>query len=243
MTPEQQRQYLKHMGVPVWVRRHQPEPEAVAPEVIREVQAEVPVAVEAAPPAVPPSTSTDLDWPALQTAVAGCHACGLHQYRSNTVFGVGDPSARWMIVGEGPGADEDQQGEPFVGRAGQLLNAMIKACGAERAQVYIANVVKCRPPENRNPLPQEVASCIGYLQRQIELVQPQLILAVGKVAAQTLLQSEEPIGRLRGQVYQYGEQAIPLVVTYHPAYLLRKPTEKAKAWDDLKQALRIITPL
>ncbi len=181
-----------------------------------------------------------LDWEQLQSAVADCMACALHQTRTQTVFGVGDPHARLMIIGEAPGADEDRQGEPFVGRAGQLLNAMLAAIGFQRDQVYIANIVKCRPPGNRDPHMEEAAACQPYLHRQIELIQPRLILSVGRVSAQNLLGTEESVGRLRGRVHRFDPAGIPLIVTYHPAYLLRRPQEKAKAWQDLQAAARVL---
>lgn len=174
-----------------------------------------------------------MSWPTLKSAVAICDACELHATRTQTVFGVGDENADWLIIGEAPGADEDKQGEPFVGRAGQLLNAMLLALGLKREQVYIANILKCRPPNNRDPRPEEVLSCAPYLRRQVELIRPRMILAVGRIAAQNLLQSSETIGRLRGKPHQYADTGIPLVVTYHPAYLLRSPGEKRKAWRDL----------
>jgi len=178
-----------------------------------------------------------MDWPALREAVAGCQACGLCQSRKQSVFGVGNPQAEWMIIGEAPGEQEDRQGEPFVGRAGQLLDRMLQAIGRTREaappaeQVFIANVLKCRPPANRNPLPQEVAQCEPYLLRQIELVGPKVIVAMGRFAVQSLLKSSEPIGKLRGRVHEVG--GVPLIVTYHPAYLLRSPADKGLAWDDL----------
>jgi uracil-DNA glycosylase family 4 len=184
----------------------------------------------------PPGIET-MTWPALREAVAGCQACGLCQSRTQPVFGVGNEQADWMIVGEAPGEQEDKQGEPFVGRAGQLLDRMLTAVGLTRSeapasqQVFIANVLKCRPPANRNPLPQEVAQCEPYLLRQIALVQPKLIVAMGRFAVQSLLKSGEPIGKLRGQVHEVA--GVPVVVTYHPAYLLRSPADKALAWDDL----------
>jgi DNA polymerase len=150
------------------------------------------------------------------------------------VFGVGAPCAELLVIGEAPGADEDAQGEPFVGRAGQLLNSMLRAMGYPRENVYIANVLKCRPPGNRDPKPEEVACCLPYLQRQLDLIGPRLILAVGRIAAQNLLATDTPIGRLRGQVHRFGTSATPLIVTYHPAYLLRSPGEKRKVWTDLK---------
>jgi len=179
-----------------------------------------------------------LDWPALREAAAGCRACVLCESRKQTVFGAGHTQARWMIIGEAPGAQEDAEGEPFVGAAGQLLDSMLRALGLSRSDdgdpaksVYIANTLKCRPPGNRNPAPEEMARCEPFLQRQIELLQPRIILAMGRFAVQALLRSSEPVGRLRGRVHRY--QGVPLVVTYHPAYLLRNMADKAKAWDDL----------
>lgn len=178
-----------------------------------------------------------MDWPALRDTVATCRACSLCDSRKQTVFGVGHPQARWMLVGEAPGEQEDRQGEPFVGRAGQLLDRMLAAIGLTRSddvperQVFIANVLKCRPPANRNPLPQEVAQCEPYLLRQMALVQPDLIVAMGRFAVQSLLKTSEPIGKLRGRVHEVA--GIPVVVTYHPAYLLRNPADKALVWDDL----------
>lgn len=181
-----------------------------------------------------------LDWSDLAARVAGCTLCDLHTTRTQTVFGVGNSNADWLVIGEAPGADEDKQGEPFVGRAGQLLNAMLFAIGLKREQVYIANILKCRPPENRDPRPDEVACCEPYLFRQIELIQPKIILAVGRIAAQNLLKTDTPIGKLRGQLYHYGPQRTPVVVTYHPAYLLRSPSEKRKAWEDLQFACEVL---
>ena len=179
-----------------------------------------------------------MDWSALTDAVRDCTACGLRATCTQTVFGVGDRNADWMVIGEAPGADEDRQGEPFVGRAGQLLNSMLGAVGLQREQVYIANILKCRPPKNRDPKPDEAECCRPFLARQIALVKPRLILAVGRIAAQNLLNTDVTIGKLRGQLHHLGE--IPVVVTYHPAYLLRSPKEKRKAWDDLKLALRTL---
>jgi DNA polymerase len=161
----------------------------------------------------------------------------LHQTRTQTVFGVGDTDADLLIIGEAPGADEDRQGEPFVGRAGQLLNAMLLAIGLRRKQVYIANILKCRPPGNRDPQAEEALRCRPYLQRQLELLAPKAILALGRVSAQNLLQSNETIGRLRGRVHRFGSGGIPLVATYHPAYLLRAPEQKARSWQDLQLLL------
>lgn len=176
------------------------------------------------------------DWAGLEQQVSGCKKCKLHETRTQTVFGVGNRQADWLIIGEAPGAEEDRQGEPFVGPAGKLLTEMLFAAGFSRADVYIANILKCRPPGNRNPAPEEVACCNAYLQQQIALMQPQLILAVGGVAAHNLLQTDEKVGQMRGTLHHYGETNIPLVVTYHPAYLLRSPLEKRKVWGDLQFA-------
>ena len=181
-----------------------------------------------------------LDWGSLQAEVTGCTACDLHKTRTQTVFGVGDRNAEWLIVGEAPGAEEDRQGEPFVGRAGQLLNAMLLAIGLKREQVYIANILKCRPPNNRDPRPEEVACCEPFLKRQVALLKPKIILAVGRIAAQNLLKTDTRIGALRGKRYTYADTDIPVVVTYHPAYLLRSPKEKRKAWQDLLYARKIL---
>ncbi|MCP4696530.1 MAG: uracil-DNA glycosylase [Gammaproteobacteria bacterium] len=179
-----------------------------------------------------------LGWDALQARVEKCRACALHKTRTQVVFGCGNQKAGWLLAGEAPGYDEDIQGEPFVGRAGQLLNAMLRAIELKREDIYIANILKCRPPDNRNPEIAEMLSCGAYLERQISLVRPQLILATGSVSARHLLQTDTPIGRLRGTVYKYRDTGIPVVVMYHPAYLLRRPGEKAKAWQDLQLACR-----
>ena len=190
-----------------------------------------------APIAAPAIDVTSLDWTALRAAVTACSACGLCRQRKQAVFGVGNESAPWLFVGEGPGADEDEQGEPFVGQAGKLLDAMLSALGLKRGrEAYIANVVKCRPPGNRTPTPEEAAACAPFLDRQIELISPKLIVALGKTAAARLLQTEASLSSLRGQVHRY--RGTPLVVTYHPAYLLRSLPEKAKAWEDLLFARR-----
>ncbi len=178
-------------------------------------------------------------WSTLQNNVSACQQCELHRGRKQTVFGVGDHNADWLIIGEAPGAEEDRQGEPFVGRAGKLLNSMLLACGLQREQVFITNILKCRPPNNRDPKPEEVAACSSYLREQIDLIQPKIILAVGRIAAQNLLQTDTPIGKMRGQQYQYADTEIPVVVTYHPAYLLRSPREKRKAWQDLQLAIQV----
>jgi uracil-DNA glycosylase family 4 len=178
------------------------------------------------------------DWDALAETVRGCRLCGLCETRTQTVFGVGDRKARLMVIGEAPGAEEDRQGEPFVGRAGILLNAMLRAAGFERGEVFIANVLKCRPPHNRDPSEEESSRCLPYLRRQIELVAPDAILCVGRIAAQRLLGTDQALSRLRGRVHDVG--GVPVVVTYHPAYLLRSPDEKRKAWEDLKIALGVM---
>ena len=180
-----------------------------------------------------------VDWPELRARVAACTRCTLCNTRTQTVFGVGNPKADWLIVGEAPGAEEDRQGEPFVGRAGQLLNSMLRAIGLAREQVYIANILKCRPPGNRDPTPGEAAECMPYLEQQIALLRPRVLLAVGRIAAQNLLRTEVTLGRLRQQVHRFGHSQVPLVVTYHPAYLLRTPTDKRKAWEDLKFAREV----
>lgn len=172
------------------------------------------------------------DWPALEKQVATCTLCGLHKTRTNPVFGVGNKNANVMFVGEAPGANEDLQGEPFVGRAGMLLNSMVQSIGLKRSDVYIANILKCRPPNNRDPEVQEVKLCTPYLQQQIALIQPKILVAVGRIAAQFLLDTTESMSKLRGRTYQYGPQKTPLLVTYHPAYLLRSPGEKRKAYSD-----------
>jgi DNA polymerase len=173
-----------------------------------------------------------MEWDALEQTVAACRACKLCEGRTNTVFGVGDRNADWLLVGEAPGENEDLRGEPFVGQAGKLLDNMLKALGLDRAsKVYIANVLKCRPPANRNPQPDEVVQCEPFLRRQVQLLQPKIVLAMGRFAVQTLLGTTEPIGKLRGRVHQYA--GVPVVATYHPAYLLRNLPDKAKAWADL----------
>ncbi len=173
-----------------------------------------------------------MDWPALKAAVSDCTACALHEGRTQTVFGVGDENADWLLVGEAPGQEEDRQGEPFVGQAGQLLDAMLASIDLRRGQnVYIANVLKCRPPGNRNPEPAEVAQCAPHLARQVALIRPKLILAMGRFAVQTLLGTEASIASLRGRLHTC--HGVPLIVTYHPAYLLRTLPDKAKAWQDL----------
>lgn len=180
------------------------------------------------------------DWDGLRQQVATCTLCSLHKSRTQTVFGVGNQAADWMIVGEAPGAEEDRRGEPFVGRAGKLLDEMLRAVGLRRDAVFIANILKCRPPNNRDPLAEEASSCRAYLERQIELASPKIILAVGRVAAQHLLGSDAPVGQMRGQKHYLNDGQLPVVVTYHPAYLLRSPTQKSKVWQDLCMARNIM---
>ena len=236
-----QRAMLQEMGVRVF----QPEP-VVAPEYVATnvhlarataiISSEKPVSV---PLLARAAGIESMAWDALAEAVSQCRACKLCNGRRNTVFGVGGREADWLVVGEAPGEQEDLQGEPFVSQAGALLDNMLKALGLNRhSKVYIANVLKCRPPGNRNPESQEIAQCAPFLKRQVELLQPRIILAMGRFAVQALLQSNEPIGKLRGRVHRYN--GVPVVVTYHPAYLLRNLPDKAKAWADLCLALEVM---
>ncbi len=221
-------------------------PAAAAAEGIRPAPAMTETPLAPAAIAAMPRADIPADWPGLRAVIKDCHACKLCKTRTNTVFGVGAETSPLMIVGEGPGADEDARGEPFVGRAGKLLDEMLKAIGRSRGEpddrnaVFIANVVKCRPPGNRDPEADEVEACRPYLDRQIELVRPKLIVALGRIAAQRLLDTDAPLSRLRGPIYHYGEARTPVFVTYHPAYLLRSPREKAKSWDDLKKIHRFL---
>ena len=215
------RAHLDAIGIPVWVRR-------TGARAARRI--DVPAAT-VGPEAVAIPAARVLE--TIDAEVRACRQCALHRERTRTVFGTGSPDAACMFVGEAPGAEEDRRGEPFVGRAGALLDAMLAAIGLGREEVYIANIVKCRPPRNRDPHPGETAACSAYLRRQIEAVSPRLLVAVGRVAAQSLLSTTKPIGRLRGRVHRHAEGGLPVLVTYHPAYLLRSPLEKRKAWDDL----------
>lgn len=224
------------MGAPV--AAHAP-----APASVERTAADAAGPALAAAPVLRPEIAV-LDWPALRAAVADCRACSLCESRQQTVFGIGHPRAHWMIVGEAPGEHEDAQGEPFVGESGKLLDNMLRAlaltrqAGPPERQVFIANTLKCRPPKNRNPVPAETAQCAPFLERQIALVQPRIILAMGRFAAQALLASDEPLGKLRGRVHAY--RGVPVVVTYHPAYLLRTLTDKARAWEDLCLAASVV---
>jgi uracil-DNA glycosylase len=246
---ERQHALLRGLGLRLWsapVAEEGPAPAPLAvPEPLVALGAPAPPAAPAAPvsrAAAAPATplAPGLGWQPLREAVAACRACSLCERRTQTVFGTGHEQASWLVVGEAPGAEEDLQGEPFVGDSGQLLDRMLAALSLTREadaalprerQVYIANTLKCRPPGNRNPTPAELSTCEPFLVRQIELLKPRIILAMGRFAVQALLRSDEPIGKLRGRVHRY--QGVPLVVTYHPAYLLRNLPEKAKAWDDL----------
>jgi DNA polymerase len=230
MSSAQRREYMAAMGLDTWVLRAKAHTEALP--------------IESATQAADPQPRREAreagaDWPELRTRVAACTRCALSKTRTQTVFGVGNEHAQWLIVGEAPGAEEDRQGEPFVGRAGQLLNSMLRAIGLAREQVYIANVLKCRPPQNRDPTAHEAAECLPYLEQQIALLKPKIMLAVGRIASQNLLRTEVTLGRLRQQVHRFGLLQVPLVVTYHPAYLLRTPADKRKAWEDLKFAREV----
>jgi DNA polymerase len=255
MNSELRREYLAGLGLTSWTLRSAeaavtaPQEPAPAPApasaparapASASASASAPAAATVVPRAdTSPAREADADWTELRSRVAACVRCGLCATRTQTVFGVGNLDAEWLIVGEAPGADEDRQGEPFVGRAGQLLNAMLHAVGLAREQVYIANVLKCRPPGNRDPGASEAAECLPYLERQIALLKPKIMLAVGRIAAQNLLRTDKTLGSLRGQVHRFGALQVPLVVTYHPAYLLRTPGDKRKAWEDLKFAREV----
>jgi DNA polymerase len=213
LPEELRRYYLDTMGIQVW--------DDMAADAAATIQGNV---------VVRPSVETGM-WEVLQQSVEACTLCELHKSRTQTVFGVGDQQADLLVIGEAPGRDEDEQGEPFVGRAGQLLTAMLLAIGLKRDEVYIANILKCRPPNNRDPEASEIDNCSTYLRQQIEFIQPKAIFAVGRIAAQALLNSTETIGAMRGRQHSY--EGVPLVASYHPAYLLRKPSEKRKSWQDL----------
>jgi DNA polymerase len=240
---------LAEIGIqPIWrLRAQTPAREAAPDKPLQPVAAQAPVipvhtgrlleepsgaSLSTMPPSKASSVQEALGWAALEESVRGCTACGLCQARKQTVFGVGDRQADWLLVGEGPGAEEDERGEPFVGQAGKLLDAMLGSIGLTRGEdVYIANAVKCRPPGNRTPEASEIAACTPFLERQIALIQPRLIVALGRPAAQSLLNAEIKIGAARGRLFD--RQGIPVIVTYHPAYLLRNLEDKAKSWEDL----------
>ncbi|BAV33179.1 DNA polymerase [Sulfuricaulis limicola] len=237
------RQYLDALGITRWEPRQAPA--SVSPEI--RVGTETPAVPSRSVPGpvlireADTAVDNSRDWTELEAEVRACTQCSLHKTRTQTVFGVGHRHASWMFIGEAPGADEDRQGEPFVGRAGQLLNAILFAMGLKREEVYIANVLKCRPPGNRDPQPEEVTQCEPYLIRQIGLIRPKLIVALGRHAAHSLLKTEVPLAKLRGQKLSY--HGTPLFVTYHPAYLLRNPADKRKVWDDLCRAKAAMTNL
>ena len=245
MNSELRQEYLAALGVEVWTRRAIPvgplDDTLASGDTLP--SGDAPASGVTPPPGVTPSSGdtaalreAGADWGELKARVAACTRCPLSATRTQTVFGVGNQHADWLIVGEAPGAEEDRRGEPFVGRAGQLLNSMLLAIGLPREQVYIANVLKCRPPGNRDPGPIEAAECLPYLERQIALLKPKIMLAVGRIAAQNHLRTDKTLGTQRQQVHRFGIAQVPLVVTYHPAYLLRTPADKRKAWEDLKFA-------
>ncbi|MBX3665984.1 MAG: uracil-DNA glycosylase [Burkholderiales bacterium] len=240
-APSRRDEMLREMGIePRWQLRGAAAATGTEATFSQEPVASTGAAIDVPPPR--PAAVSGPGWEELKAKVASCTACGLHARRNKTVFGVGDEQADWLFVGEGPGADEDAQGEPFVGQAGKLLDNMLAAIDLRRgSNVYIANIVKCRPPGNRNPAPEEALACSGYLQRQIELIRPKLIVALGKVAAVNLLGRDSSIAALRGQVLEH--RGIPLIVTYHPAYLLRTLNDKAKAWQDLRFAVDTMSRL
>lgn len=255
MNSQLRREYLAALGLRSWTLRGDSgvlDAPAIVPHAAPDVApavARVPAAAREPAPGPAPVPARDVsaareagaNWDELRARVAACTRCTLSATRTQTVFGVGNRQADWLIVGEAPGAEEDRRGEPFVGRAGQLLNSMLHAIGLAREQVYIANVLKCRPPGNRDPSPIEAAECLPYLERQIALLKPKIMLAVGRIAAQNLLRTEKTLGALRQQVHRFGLSDVPLVVTYHPAYLLRTPMEKRKAWEDLKFAREVVS--
>ena len=253
-------QRLQVMGIAVWQERGKRSPEvavqtdAVSREAHRraipsqDARAQPAIAAKSAAQArsesprvdVPKPVADGLDWQQLRASVTSCKACALCETRTQTVFGIGDVSADIMVIGEAPGAEEDRRGEPFVGKAGQLLDAMLLSVGLKRSEVFIANVLKCRPPGNRDPHAAEAAQCSSYLNRQIELVKPRVLIAVGRIAAQRLLETNASLARLRGKIHHYGQSKLPMVVTYHPAYLLRSPDQKRKAWEDLLMSQQLV---
>lgn len=237
MLSSRKAQYLQALDIVAWHPRtstHQHHHESVPDH-------SAPLTPEPNLRAEEPSDVSTMDWSALQECVKNCHRCDLAKHRTQTVFGVGDTTADVLIVGEAPGQEEDKKGQPFVGRAGQLLDQMLLAIGLKREQTYIANIVKCQPPGNRNPSAKEISACFPTLHRQIELVQPKLILALGRVSAHKLLASDEPISRLRNQTFTFENTGIPVIVSYHPAYLLRSPLEKRKVWEDLLKVKTTLT--
>lgn len=227
-------QYLQAMGIQVWEEREMSrdvDPIDVDPIKVQSAESNKEEINKPIEQSTAQGLGQEAAWHAIQQQVENCTLCELSKTRTHTVFGVGNQQADLLIIGEAPGANEDRQGEPFVGRAGMLLNAMLHAISLDRKDIYIANILKCRPPNNRDPLPHEVQLCTPYLQRQIALLQPKLIVTVGRIAAHFLLDTTESMGRLRGRVFQY--RNIPVLATYHPAYLLRSPRAKAKAYEDM----------
>lgn len=239
------RAYLQAMGIEIWAARaaRQTVTDPAQSKLHIDASADSVTAGHSATSSVvnePTNSPSTMDWDALEHAVQTCRLCSLHKGRIQTVFGVGSPCADWMFVGEAPGAEEDRQGIAFVGRAGQLLTSMLSALGLKREEVYITNVLKCRPPNNRDPMGEEVVCCEPYLHRQVTLIEPRIIVALGRFAAQSLLKTSQSIAKLRGQLFSYGD-GIPLIVSYHPAYLLRNPIDKRKAWEDLCRARALLT--
>ena len=232
MNGTYQQQYLKEMGITVWSERELVSIEGTPTDIKHITEENKPLCKE---------LGQELSY--LANQVEACDQCELHKSRTQTVFGVGNKNSDWLIVGEAPGVDEDFKGEPFVGRAGKLLNAMLFSMGLQRQEVFIANILKCRPPKNRDPKINEVEACEKYLRQQIALIKPKIILALGRIAAQNLLKSDTPIGKMRGNSYLYPDTNLPVVVTYHPAYLLRSPREKRKVWQDIKFAQHIYREL
>lgn len=231
-----QKQYLDAMGITVWQRR-----DSVDELLHENVEALLDDVIPEAPTTGFPGESVaSLDWAGLEDRVKACQLCDLSELRTQTVFGVGDRQADLMLVGEAPGVEEDRQGEPFVGQAGQLLNAMLQSIGIKRQQVYIANVLKCHPPENHDPSKDEAEKCQDYLFRQIELVQPKLILVLGRVAAHRLLNTDTALAELRGRLHTDPRSGTPMLITYHPAYLLRSPKKKREAWQDLLEVKKTL---
>jgi DNA polymerase len=228
MDEASRRQYLQAMGVTVWQRRDGPLTSEAS--TVASVSTETSAAV----------ADDNSRWGKLAERVRTCTACSLHQGRTQTVLGVGNKKAQWLVIGEAPGAEEDRQGEPFVGPAGKLLNEMLFAVGLKRGEVYIANIVKCRPPQNREPAGEEAGHCAPYLREQIDLIQPKVILCVGKVAANNLLGNVASLASYRGRTHRFADTDIPVVVTYHPAYLLRNPLDKRWAWEDLNYAISVL---
>lgn len=227
----QKNDYLKQMGIQSWRLRDSAESLIIEDSPTIEAKPITSDSLKASDSPI----KNDID--TLRIHIAKCTACDLHKTRTQTVFGVGNANADLMLIGEAPGFYEDQKGEPFVGRAGQLLNAMLQAIGMDRNHVFIANILKCRPPNNRDPLAEEVAQCTPFLEKQIALIKPKLLLALGRIAAHYLLNNKTSLTQLRGKVYSYGNLNTPLIVTYHPAYLLRNPQDKGKAFQDLQMTM------